>query len=294
MARCPFATWVGTPNETPGGMVAYDGLILHRTTGSFAGAESWMQNPSAQVSAHFEIDHQTGELVELVDTADKAWAEANGNPRNISLEISGAVTDPVAPVAVTKIGQLLAWCHTTHGIALRVNDDPTPGVGGLGWHGMGGVAWGNHPDCPGDIVKNLRQTIVNDALADLQAPPVQQAGVPCVGTWDCPSGGYWQVGSDGGVFSYGGAPFHGSLGGKPLAAPIAGMIVDPKGRGYWLVGEDGGVFCFGVPFYGSMGGKPMNAPVIGGRAAVDGAGYALTGRDYGLFDFGTIPYFGHH
>ena len=38
-----------------------------------------------------------------------------------------------------------------------------------------------------------------------------------------PSGnGYWLVASDGGVFSFGDATFHGSEGGKALAAPIVG------------------------------------------------------------------------
>ena len=59
-----------------------------------------------------------------------------------------------------------------------------------------------------------------------------------------PSGnGYWQVASDGGVFSYGDARFFGSvpgLGSKILN--IIGMVRTPDGGGYWLVGSDGGVF----------------------------------------------------
>ena len=34
--------------------------------------------------------------------------------------------------------------------------------------------------------------------------------------------GYWLVASDGGIFSYGDAGFHGSMGGKPLNAPDRG------------------------------------------------------------------------
>ncbi|MGH9030425.1 MAG: hypothetical protein ACRDV4_12525 [Acidimicrobiales bacterium] len=33
-------------------------------------------------------------------------------------------------------------------------------------------------------------------------------------------GGYWLVGSDGGVFSFGDAKFFGSMGGKKLNAPV--------------------------------------------------------------------------
>ena len=57
------------------------------------------------------------------------------------------------------------------------------------------------------------------------------------------------VASDGGVFSFGDAAFHGSMGGKHLDAPIVGMAATPDGGGYWLVGADGGIFSFGdAPF----------------------------------------------
>jgi hypothetical protein len=66
--------------------------------------------------------------------------------------------------------------------------------------------------------------------------------------------GYWEVGSDGGVFAVGNAGFYGSLPaiGVTPAAPIVGMTRTPDGTGYWLVGADGGVFTFGnAGFYGS-------------------------------------------
>ena len=73
---------------------------------------------------------------------------------------------------------------------------------------------------------------------------------------DPATGGYWEVGADGGVFSFN-APFYGSMGGKPVNAPM--VSIDPlpigsgnPGGGYWEVGGDGGVFSFGnVMFYGS-------------------------------------------
>ena len=45
---------------------------------------------------------------------------------------------------------------------------------------------------------------------------------------------------DGGVFTYGTAPFAGSMGGQHLNAPIVGVATAPDGQGYWLVGSDGG------------------------------------------------------
>lgn len=63
--------------------------------------------------------------------------------------------------------------------------------------------------------------------------------------------GYWLVARDGGVLTFGAAPYFGSLGGQPLAAPIVGAAGTPTGGGYWLFGADGGVFAFGdAPYLG--------------------------------------------
>ena len=53
-------------------------------------------------------------------------------------------------------------------------------------------------------------------------------------------GGYWLVATDGGVFSFGNAVFHGSAGNIKLAKPVVGMASTPDGGGYWLVASDGG------------------------------------------------------
>jgi N-acetylmuramoyl-L-alanine amidase len=47
--------------------------------------------------------------------------------------------------------------------------------------------------------------------------------------------GYWLVAADGGIFTFGDAPFYGSEGGRQLAAPVVGMAATPTGNGYWLV-----------------------------------------------------------
>ena len=76
---------------------------------------------------------------------------------------------------------------------------------------------------------------------------------PIVGMAATPAGkGYWEVASDGGVFSFGDATFYGSMGGTPLNQPIVGMAATSDGKGYWEVASDGGVFSFGdATFYGS-------------------------------------------
>jgi hypothetical protein len=40
--------------------------------------------------------------------------------------------------------------------------------------------------------------------------------------------GYWTVAADGGVFSFGGAPYEGSMAGQPLGGPIVGIVTTPR------------------------------------------------------------------
>ena len=72
---------------------------------------------------------------------------------------------------------------------------------------------------------------------------------PVVGIATDPSGGIWTVDSNGGVFSYNGATYYGSMGGKTLNKPMVGIAPASDGGGYWLTAGDGGVFAFGSSQY---------------------------------------------
>ncbi len=102
---------------------------------------------------------------------------------------------------------------------------------------------------------------------------------------------YHVVTRDGGVFSFGGAVFHGSLPGIGVKTAARDLTEGPGG-GYWILGEDGGVFSFDVPFYGSMGGQRLNKPVVGMQATAARKGYWLVAGDGGIFTFGDAPFFG--
>jgi hypothetical protein len=110
---------------------------------------------------------------------------------------------------------------------------------------------------------------------------------------DATGHGYWIVGSDGGIFSYGDAAFHGSLGGTKINAPVVAMAATPDGEGYWLVGSDGGIFTYGnAPFYGSAGGTHLNQPVVGMAAMPNASGYWLVASDGGVFTYGHAGFHG--
>jgi hypothetical protein len=71
------------------------------------------------------------------------------------------------------------------------------------------------------------------------------------------------VASDGGVFAFGDAGFHGSMGGTHLNQPVIGLFATPSGGGYSLVASDGGLFAFGdAGFCGSLGAIRLNAAIV--------------------------------
>jgi len=119
--------------------------------------------------------------------------------------------------------------------------------------------------------------------------------------------GYWMAAADGGVFSLGGAPYYGSMGGQHLNAPVVGIAATwgsshgaaphsagpGTATGYDEVAADGGIFTFGsAGFYGSMGGKPLNQPVVGLAVDATQGGYWEVAEDGGVFAFGDAPYVG--
>jgi len=109
--------------------------------------------------------------------------------------------------------------------------------------------------------------------------------------------GYWLVGADGGVFSFGNAGYFGSLPGLPASVrpptPVVAMAATPDGGGYWLVTSGGDVYSFGdAAFHGSLGATHLSAPIVGMAATPDGGGYWLVGADGGVFSFGDAGYFG--
>jgi hypothetical protein len=170
----PGAAFIGpTVNRNPGGMISVRGLVLHIQQGYEGGSEAWFKNPAAQASAHF-LNPKTGGLRQLVDTTDEAWAQMAGNRYWISVENEGFVPDSLTASQIENAAQLLAWLHVTFAVPLAATDDPTTGRG-LGWHGMGGAAWGGHTGCPGDAIKAQRPAIIQRAShITNEYPPLYQ------------------------------------------------------------------------------------------------------------------------
>lgn len=143
------------------------GLILHVQAGN-GGLYGWFSNPGAQVSAHLWAG-KGGEREQYVDLEDIAWAQAGGNRLYVSIETEGIPSEPLNEPQLDSVAAAMAEGCRRWGWPLTLAD--SPGTPGLGWHGMGGAAYGGHPGCPGDIRRGQRTEILRRAAAILTPPP---------------------------------------------------------------------------------------------------------------------------
>ena len=108
---------------------------------------------------------------------------------------------------------------------------------GNGRDGIPKVALLATPDGGGYLLPSatgLPPAALGDAVAYQQSPMALAALV--TGAASTPSGGgAWEVGTDGGVFTFGDAAFLGSMGSQALTNPITAMAATPSGDGYWLL-----------------------------------------------------------
>ena len=160
----------------------------------------------------------------------------------------------------------------------------TPSSGGAGAYSISVTATNG-------VAPDAHQSFTFDVAS---APPPPPA----------PTHGYWLVGSDGGIFSFGSAGFYGSMGGITLQRPVVGIVPTADRGGYWLDASDGGVFSFGdTQFYGSIPGlglhpagsglpESLNAPIVGMVPSRDQAGYFMVASDGGVFAFGDAKFAG--
>jgi len=204
--------------------------------------------------------------------ADFDWMYSDGYG-----SINLACTTPSSPSC---------WGHRENILA-----DPSKlGCGSCYLYGGAGFAMlGTTPSYAAILVVSPNPLSLDYAWAGVAA-----SGPLVTGMAATPQGnGYWLVDSVGGISTYGGAQFYGSMLGQSLNQPIAHMVATPDGKGYWLVASDGGVFAIGdAPFYGSTGNLHLNAPVVDIAPTPDGKGYWLVASDGGIFSFGDAPFYG--
>lgn len=123
-AEYPQARWIpaSSQNYSVRSSRTIDTIIIHVTQGSYSGAISWFQNPSANVSAHYVIRSSDGEITQMVKHKDIAWHAGNWdyNTRSIGIEHEGYVNDPTwfTDTMYRSSAQLVKWLGQTYGIPM--------------------------------------------------------------------------------------------------------------------------------------------------------------------------------
>jgi hypothetical protein len=188
MSRYPKATFDPTPNMTRRGLRRpIKGVVLHIAQGSYEGTIAWLKNPQSGASSHF-VNAKDGRLTQLVDTADMAWAQMAGNGEWVSIEHEGMSGEALTPQQYENDAEIYAWLVRDEAIPLQITNDVN--VLGLGYHAMGGSAWGGHPDCPGPPIIDIRQSIIARAhqlVYPVPPQPPQETTVPAA-TWQTLNG----------------------------------------------------------------------------------------------------------
>ncbi len=90
------ALWVPTPtcNYSSRAGTPISAVTVHTIQGSYAGAISWAQNCSANVSYHYVARSSDGQITQMVYEADKGWHVGSENPYCIGIEHEGYVDNP--------------------------------------------------------------------------------------------------------------------------------------------------------------------------------------------------------
>ena len=224
--------------------------------------------------------------------SDTNYLAANGNAQSFTVGLASPTTPVVVniPTSATEFGTFVASVSTTgDGVTSVASISTAVCTVGADGHTVTFVGFG---DCT--LTASVAQgTHFFGATGSNQSFPVGPA-----------ARGYWLVGSDGGIFSFGAASFYGSMGSTPLQRPVVGITPSASRTGYWLVASDGGIFSFGTSaYYGSIpavglhpagSGLPnsLNAPIVGMVPSVTGHGYFMIASDGGVFAFGDARFAG--
>jgi hypothetical protein len=107
-------------NFTAGGITEVQYVVVHTMQGSYEGSINWFLNPSSDVSAHFCMRAEDGEITQMVYLGDRAWHVGNSNSYAIGIEHEGFVDDAswYTWAAYSESAKLARWLCDHFGLPL--------------------------------------------------------------------------------------------------------------------------------------------------------------------------------
>jgi hypothetical protein len=153
--------WYDCPNQSGRGGSNIVQVTFHTTEGATTGESlaNWICQEQAQASYHAAVDNTAkGEVHRFVDTDNKAWSQAGGNPFCCSVSFctpSGAASswsrDKWLSMGwMLDNGAAIArkFCDLHHiPLTLLNASQAQSGAKGISQHSDGGSGWSGHHDC---------------------------------------------------------------------------------------------------------------------------------------------------
>ena len=285
------ATWIGIDGgpSSPGSIIQTG--TAQNTSGGSTSYYAWYELYPQAPTALFPVnpgDHMAASIVQA-------------NPATWDLEISDVSSGESSSGPLPYSGPHLSaeWIEELPTV-VNGAQATLPDFGSATFTAMQAQGGGSASDTPVDMIDESGNVIASaGALAGNFI-----SGASFTDSYVAPARGYWLVGSDGGIFSFGQAQFYGSTGSLHLQRPVVGIVPTADHGGYWLDASDGGVFSYGdTQFYGSIPGlgihpagsglpDSLDAPIVGMVPSFDDNGYFMVASDGGVFAFGDAHFAG--
>ena len=257
----PSATFAGNPTVSlVGGEATSPGLTANAVAGTFTVVAS---APASLTTVTFSLDNLAGSPTTITPGLGDFQSTAAGSAFSLDLGVTVLDQDknPVPDVAVvfsapgtgasgsfvTTATSSVVVDTDTNGVAIapKFTANAVPGgyvvsatISGSGLTAAFALVNQATAPAPGTTPGTGGQASTTSPITGLDAPIVGMAGTP-------DGGGYWLVASDGGIFSFGDAAFHGSTGGQEVTSPVVTIGATSDGGGYALPAGDGSVSLFG-------------------------------------------------
>ncbi len=280
------ATWIGLD----GSPVSPDSILQ-------TGTEQVTYEGATSYSAWYEVYPQPPVTIGAVSPGDQMEASItydSGTTWTLSIADVTSGNNASGPINYSGPSDTAEWIEELP----TAYSGPQPSLANFGsasFAHMNYSATGGASINPVDMVDESGRVIASTGSISNSAFTINYVPTPH---------GYWLVGSDGGIFTFGSAQFYGSTGSLRLQRPVVGIVPTVDRGGYWLDASDGGVFAYGdTQFYGSVPGlglhpagsglpNSLNAPIVGMVPSIDDNGYFMVASDGGVFAFGDAHFAG--
>ena len=228
----------------------------------------------------YSREYDTDEVVTGEDVQGRGVVGAHtggNNSGTVGVAVLGDFTS-ASPhrASIDAVKSIVAWKADRHDIDL---------LGTVNWSTGTKSTLIGHRDavataCPGERLYDWLPTIRSEANHVVSVARAEQQTV-----------GYWTLGRDSALYSFGESGYYGGSGQVPT--PVVSMASTPSGNGYWLLSSNGRVSPFGdAVSYGSTEAMRLNRGVVRLEPTPTGRGYWILAADGGVFSYGDAAFFG--